>query len=188
MQHSTKAIVLRWFAIIAFLGVANGCANLLGLGTLPEGLPVFYWYFALYPNFAYFWIIVIPLTLVGLALLIPRRWQDLSVSAALLIGAGAFALLHLITLVAGGVEHMDSLKFKGHVYHLARESTFDSPIYELVLCRCDGLGSFCRCQRITNTILFTESHHLLVDTANNQIKVQIGDRTIYTYDILTGGK
>jgi hypothetical protein len=157
---------------------------------LVEDMPVFFW--QRYNNYLLqlqcLILILVPIGIVlGLSslpkdndLVAKRRSALLTVvflSFSLCLVVNYFALF-----ISGSVTSIGTVRFRGHVYHLARHDKYDDPS-RYYLGECDRNGYRCVFHKIYQTFMMEPGPpQITLGNDPQLIIVKMGNDTVYTYD------
>ncbi len=96
--------------------------------------------------------------------------------AVLFAGVGACPLYANIVFVAGGMEHLTTMEFSDHTYHLAQSEEWDVAAINYIVYECDSGGVVCRLNHKSRTPIHGENPTLIV--SENSLFLQLFDQSI----------
>jgi len=138
-------------------------------------IPVFYWAVAAVGNWGLLVLVGAWLSLI-LLIVVRIRWKF---HVGMLVGSAFFVCAGTFGLFWGGMSHVDSVTFNGHVFHLALRE--DGKWSSYILCECDSVGLFCHCHAFYERYMVGQpaTNSLVVDNGPNELTVRAGDDIIY---------
>src|SRR5258708_33372837 len=147
-----KWLLLHIAVITLFIFIEVGMPFVGGLPQNGIGLYVFHKYDNIYGDAFCISAALLPLLLLSFVFhALRQHWAVIMVSAVIsVMCAGVCAYVDYAVLFFGApdVEHMESVTVGNQVYHLARQSMYDSQRSKFSLCKCDSSGFWCICHYI----------------------------------------
>ena len=193
-QRDYKRILSRISYVLLAIGIVSAVLYWLMGSDLPEDTLIFYWIYPyagllMFPQF-----LIPPLAIIlGLSLhkKVVSHNNTLSnrlLAACIYLSGFLFIcplFLGVVIWPVSGVQHLESAKVEGKVYHLVVDYPWDDPFYMAYLCHCDGLGIFCKCSKFIENGDFSEGLYLDYNEIESQLDVRHFGDVVYSYDTVS---